>query len=100
MRADLLVVVLVVCIIVAAFAAGGRFAVTTPAVYQQLLVSGWDVANGRYKPDSSRVLFDKSAHVPFTTEEAAVLDSLGAIIISDEGVEEYLKSNGWNRTWK
>jgi hypothetical protein len=56
----------------------------------------WDVSDyPRWKPDSSKVLFDRNGNIPFTSEQIAVLDSLGATIITEQGISEYLQTNGW-----
>lgn len=73
-----------------------RFAVTTFAVYDSLKDAGWPISPvPTWKPDSSLVLFDVNGDVPFSPEQILALDDLGAVIIAESGIQEYLSSNSW-----
>ena len=71
------------------------FAVVMPVVYTQLAAAGWDISLPIWRPDSTLVLFDRQGNVPFTAEQTAMLDSLGAVRVPEAGVADWLRENGW-----
>jgi hypothetical protein len=73
-----------------------EFAILTPDNCRILQERVADLSLPRWKPDSSLVLVDKAGDVPFSAAEIVLLDSLGAVRISQQDINNYLAVNGWN----
>ena len=77
-------------------AAARDIALADSADYHHLAALGWTVSSPRFSPDSSQVIFDKPGNVDFSTDEKALLDSLGVQRIPESSIREWLDQNAWN----
>ena len=81
-----------------AFVAPGdrMIAVSTPAVHGEFVLRGWAVSSPVWKPDSSRIIFDKPGNVDFSEVEKEFLSgSPDTQLILERDVRQWMLTNGW-----